>query len=43
MNRVGGDGGWGGGCFQAPGFNEKTGWMRFGEIACELEDASRIL
>lgn len=28
--------------FQAPGFYEKNGWVRFGEIACEPEGISRI-
>lgn len=28
--------------FQAPGFYEKNGWVRFGEIACEPEGNSRV-
>lgn len=28
--------------FQAPGFYEKNGWIRFGEVACEPEGASRV-
>ena len=28
--------------FQAPGFYEKHGWVRFGEIACEPEGSSRV-
>lgn len=28
--------------FQAPGFYEKNGWRRFGEIACDPEGISRI-
>ncbi|MCF7532283.1 GNAT family N-acetyltransferase [Pseudomonas petrae] len=28
--------------FQAPGFYEKNGWTRFGEIACDPEGASRV-
>ncbi|UZJ58043.1 GNAT family N-acetyltransferase [Pseudomonas sp. KU26590] len=28
--------------FQAPGFYEKNGWVRFGEIACDPEGASRV-
>ncbi len=28
--------------FQAPGFYEKHGWVRFGEIACEPAGSSRV-
>ncbi|AKA25211.1 GNAT family N-acetyltransferase [Pseudomonas chlororaphis] len=28
--------------FQAPGFYEKHGWQRFGEIPCDPEGSSRI-
>ena len=28
--------------FQAPGFYEKHGWVRFGEIACKPEGGSRV-
>ncbi|UII69194.1 GNAT family N-acetyltransferase [Pseudomonas sp. HN11] len=28
--------------FQAPGFYEKHGWVRFGEIPCEPEGSSRV-
>lgn len=28
--------------FQAPGFYEKNGWLRFGEIACDPEGTTRI-
>ncbi|VVN54908.1 Acetyltransferase [Pseudomonas fluorescens] len=28
--------------FQAPGFYEKNGWVRFGEIPCALQGSSRI-
>ncbi|MBD9460885.1 GNAT family N-acetyltransferase [Pseudomonas sp. PDM05] len=28
--------------FQAPGFYEKRGWMRFGEIPCEPQGSSRV-
>ncbi|MEN5031585.1 MULTISPECIES: GNAT family N-acetyltransferase [unclassified Pseudomonas] len=28
--------------FQAPGFYEKNGWVRFGEIACDPEGVSRV-
>ncbi|MDC6379911.1 GNAT family N-acetyltransferase [Pseudomonas graminis] len=28
--------------FQAPGFYEKNGWVRFGEIGCDPEGASRV-
>lgn len=28
--------------FQAPGFYEKHGWLRFGEIPCEPQGSSRV-
>ncbi|MFL1546114.1 GNAT family N-acetyltransferase [Pseudomonas sp. O39] len=28
--------------FQAPGFYEKHGWVRFGEIPCEPQGSSRV-
>ncbi|MFB3305026.1 GNAT family N-acetyltransferase [Pseudomonas sp. AMR01] len=28
--------------FQAPGFYEKHGWVRFGEVPCEPEGSSRV-
>ena len=28
--------------FQAPGFYEKQGWVRFGEIPCEPQGSSRV-
>ena len=28
--------------FQAPGFYEKQGWVRFGEIPCQPEGSSRV-
>ncbi|MGY2272308.1 MULTISPECIES: GNAT family N-acetyltransferase [Pseudomonas] len=28
--------------FQAPGFYEKHGWVRFGELPCEPEGCSRV-
>ncbi len=28
--------------FQAPGFYEKRGWVRFGEIPCEPQGSSRV-
>ncbi|MEB0045905.1 MULTISPECIES: GNAT family N-acetyltransferase [unclassified Pseudomonas] len=28
--------------FQAPGFYEKNGWQRFGEIPCDPEGSSRV-
>ncbi len=28
--------------FQAPGFYEKHGWVRFGEIPCEPDGSSRV-
>jgi GNAT superfamily N-acetyltransferase len=28
--------------FQAPGFYERNGWLRFGEIACDPEGTSRV-
>ena len=28
--------------FQAPGFYEKHGWVRFGELPCEPEGSSRV-
>ncbi len=28
--------------FQAPGFYQKHGWVRFGEIPCEPEGSSRV-
>lgn len=28
--------------FQAPGFYEKHGWMRFGEVPCEPAGSSRV-
>lgn len=28
--------------FQAPGFYEKYGWVRFGEIPCEPQGSSRV-
>ncbi|MGV8918827.1 MAG: GNAT family N-acetyltransferase [Pseudomonas sp.] len=28
--------------FQAPGFYEKNGWLRFGEIACDPEGTTRV-
>ncbi|HCT07991.1 MAG TPA: GNAT family N-acetyltransferase, partial [Pseudomonas sp.] len=28
--------------FQAPGFYEKHGWVRFGEIPCEPQGSCRV-